>query len=413
MDPLHAAQPPKPQRLNRLALGVAVVLVVLGAVVAAYYVFHRPSVAEAVRTAPPSIPAAPSPTFLARPPAPRQPVTPSTGSDTPEARAQAGTAGYADPTLAAAPGTAGPGGPYAQTQPAAAPRDPRREAYDRALRSPLEPAGDHTPPSPPQVPAPATLPALPPLPPLPSLDPLAFAQGAAGAPARPEDAARAPEDPNRAFLAAARTPRATALPVTVQRPVSPYVLQAGTVLPALLLTGVNSDLPGELVAQVSLNVYDSRTQTHLLIPRGSRLLGSYSNQVSLGQARLLVAWDRLILPDGTSLVFPGLPALAPSGEAGLPADVQGHLGRAFGTAILLSIVGAGAQLSQPQESSTLGTAASPRQVAAASLGQQLSSVAADILHRQLSVAPTLHLPAGTAFEVYLNGDVVLPGPYAG
>ena len=426
MDPLNAAPPPKPQRLNALALGVAVVLMLAGVVVAAYYVFHRPSVAEVARTPPLSIPAVPSPTFLARPPASPAPVEASdprvasemSALDAYQAARAAGT-GYADPSLAAGVGVAGaagpppPAGPYAQAQAGAASRDPRREAYDRALRSPLEPSGDHAPPAP----ALTATPALPQLPALPPLDSLAFAPGGSGAPGSPsrgaEEAGRTLEDPNRSFLAASRTPRPTALPLTFQRPASPYVLQAGTVLPALLLTGVNSDLPGELEAQVSLNVYDSLTQSRLLIPRGSRLLGSYSNQVALGQARLLVVWDRLILPDGTSLTFPGLPALAPSGEAGLQADVESHLGRVFGTAVLLSIVGAGAQLSQPQESSTLGTAASPRQVAAASLGQQLSTVALDILHRQLSIAPTLHLPPGTAFDVYLNGDVTLPGPYAG
>jgi type IV secretion system protein TrbI len=446
--PLHAAPPPKPQRLNALALGVAAVLILAGVVVAAYYVFHRPAVSEAARTPPPSVPAAPSPTFLARPPAPREPVPSSNAPETPEARAAAEMAaldayrraydadtaqgangsntgaGYADPALAGGPDGAGappPAGAYASAQAPAAPRDPRREAYDRALRSPLEPSGDHAPPPVPALapasPASAAAPSLPALPPFPSLDQLAFGPGTPGATGSPsrgaEEAGRAPEDLNRSFLAAARTPRPTALPLTLERPASPYVLQAGTVLPALLLTGVNSDLPGEIEAQVSWNVYDSLTQSHLLIPRGSRLLGSYSNQVALGQARLLVAWDRLILPDGTSLSFPGLPALATSGEAGLPAHVESHLGRVFGTAVLLSIVGAGAQLSQPQESSTLGTAASPRQVAAASLGQQLSTVAADILHRQLSVSPTLSLPPGTAFDVYLNGDVTLPGPYAG
>jgi len=440
MDPLHTAQPPKPQRLNALALGVAVVLMLVGVVVAAYYVFHRPSLSEVAHTPPPSIPAAPSPTFLARPPAAPQPVPAPDASaarvaaemssldayQAAQAAQAAGTVGYADPSLAGGVGAAGAAGPpapigsYAQAQASAVPRDPRREVYDRALRSPLEPSGDHAPPAPAAASAAAaSLPQLPTLPTLPPLDFLAFAPGAAGAPGSPgspsraEEAGRTPEDPNRTFLAASRTPRPTALPLRLERPTSPYVLQAGTVLPALLLTGVNSDLPGELEAQVSLNVYDSLTQSRLLIPRGSRLLGSYSNQVALGQARLLVAWDRLILPDGTSLSFPGLPALAPSGEAGLSADVESHLGRVFGTAVLLSIVGAGAQLSQPQESSTLGTAASPRQVAAASLGQQLSTVAADILHRQLSVSPTLRLPPGTAFDVYLNGDVTLPGPYAG
>ncbi len=182
------------------------------------------------------------------------------------------------------------------------------------------------------------------------------------------------------------------------------VLSAGTVLPAALVTAVDSDIAGPLVAQVTQDVFD-REQRQVVIPRGSRLIGTYDSQVALGESRLLVAWSRVIFPDGSGLSFAGLPALTRSGEAGLAGSVDNHLARVFGSAVLLSIVSAGAQLSQPQESAAFGAAASTRQVAAAAVGQELSSVAIEMLRRQLQVPPTIRIAAGTRFYVFLRGDV--------
>jgi type IV secretory pathway VirB10-like protein len=179
------------------------------------------------------------------------------------------------------------------------------------------------------------------------------------------------------------------------------------VIPAVLVTAANSDLAGPLVGQVSRDVYD-RTQSVVVIPKGSRLIGSYDSQVALGEQRLLVAWSRLIFPDGSGLSFPGLPAATRSGEAGLAGAVDNHLARVFGSAILLSIVSAGAQLSQPQQSAAFGSAASTQQIAAAALGQELSSVGLELLRREMSVPPTLRIPAGTGFVVMLRGDVAFP-----
>jgi type IV secretion system protein VirB10 len=209
-------------------------------------------------------------------------------------------------------------------------------------------------------------------------------------------------------LTAARTPRDPRLALRIDPPNSSTQLDAGSLIPAVLATGINSDLPGDLLAQVSRDVFDSRTERLLLIPRGSRLLGRYQNQVATGDRRLLVAWDRLIFPDGTSLRFPGLPATATSGEAGLPASVDNHLPTVFGSALRLSLLSAGVQLSQPQESATFGQAASARQVGAAALGQELSTVATELLRRRLAIAPTLRIPAGTEFNVFVRGDLALP-----
>jgi type IV secretion system protein VirB10 len=190
---------------------------------------------------------------------------------------------------------------------------------------------------------------------------------------------------------------------------SPYTLTAGTVIPGLLLTAINSDLPGEIVGQVSRPVYDSRTQRIVLIPRGSRLVGTYDNQVAAGQGRLLVAWTRLIFPDGRSLRLPGLALTDPAGQSGAKDRVDNHWRRVFGNALLLSAISAGAQVSQPAQATVLSTP-SAGQVAAGAVGQELSQVAIEILRRGMDVAPTITIRAGQPFNVFLSGDLVFDGP---
>jgi type IV secretory pathway VirB10-like protein len=185
-------------------------------------------------------------------------------------------------------------------------------------------------------------------------------------------------------------------------------LAAGTVIPALLLTEVNSDLPGPLMAQVSRDVYDF-FQQRVVLPRGTRLLGRYEHQVAVGQRRLLVAWTRLQLVDGRLLELPGLPAGDAGGAAGLPAQVQTHALRIFGDAVLLSVLSAGAGLSQPPPRS-LVAAPSAGSVISAGVGQQLSDVGTQLLRRDLAISPTLRLPAGTPLTVLVMSDLrVAPG----
>lgn len=191
---------------------------------------------------------------------------------------------------------------------------------------------------------------------------------------------------------------------------SPYTLRAGTLIPALLITGITSDLPGDIVGQVSRDVYDSRSQRILLIPRGSRLIGTYDNQIAAGQGRLLVAWTRLILPDGRSMQLPGLPLADREGNSGAKGSVDNHWRRVFGNALLLSALSAGLQLSQPSQATVLATP-SAGQVAAGAVGQELSTVAMEIIKRGMSAAPTITIPAGQAFNVMLNGDIAFDEPF--
>jgi type IV secretory pathway VirB10-like protein len=218
------------------------------------------------------------------------------------------------------------------------------------------------------------------------------------------------ERAHRAFLDAVGDARGGTMSPRLEPAGSPYTLRAGTVIPGLLVTGINSDLPGDLVGQVSRDVYDSRTQRLCLIPKGARLIGTYDNQIAAGEDRLLVAWTRLILPDGRSLRLPGLALKDLAGQTGAQGRVDTHWQRVFGKAVLLSAIGAGAQLSQPQQASVLATP-SAGQVAAGALGQELSSAALEILRRGLDVPPTITVAAGQPFNVFLNGDLVFDGPY--
>ena len=224
------------------------------------------------------------------------------------------------------------------------------------------------------------------------------------------DGAPSTRDPRVSFSSRATTSTGASLVAQLEPAGTAYALRAGTVIPGLLITSVSSELPGEIVGQVSRDVYDSRTQRTLLVPKGSRLIGTYDNQVAAGQGRLLVAWTRLILPDGRSMRLPGLALADRQGNAGAKGNVDNHWRRVFGSALLLSAIGAGVQLSQPAQASVLSTP-SAGQVAAGAVGQELSSVALEILRRGMDVKPTISIPAGQPFNVLLSGDLLFEEPY--
>lgn len=200
-----------------------------------------------------------------------------------------------------------------------------------------------------------------------------------------------------------------AVAVSPDSPGSAYTVRAGTVIPGLLLTGINSDLPGAVLGQTSRDVFDSRTEQLLLVPKGSRLIGAYDSR-SAATGRLIVTWTRLILPDGRSLSLPHLAATDERGQAGLHDQVNHHYGRVYGAALLTSIITAGVQLSQPQQSA-LYAAPSSRQVAAGAVGQSLGDVSLESARRGLDVPPTLTIRPGQPFNVFLASDVVFDGPY--
>jgi type IV secretion system protein VirB10 len=187
-------------------------------------------------------------------------------------------------------------------------------------------------------------------------------------------------------------------------------LNAGAIIPGVMMSGINSDLPGQIIGQVRQNVYDSATGRILLIPAGARLVGRYDSEVSAGQERVLVAWNRVMFPDGSSLSLDGMPGADQSGFAGFNDKVDNHYWRTFGNAFMLSLFSAGIQLSQPRGAVT-GTYNS-QQIMAAALGQQLGMLGMQTARRNLSIQPTLEIRPGYLFDIMVTKDIILP-PWTG
>jgi len=213
-----------------------------------------------------------------------------------------------------------------------------------------------------------------------------------------------------AFLNQASTKNSDTLNQAVQNPVSPYEVQAGSIIPAELVTGIDSDLPGQILAIVRENVYDTPTGNNLLIPQGSKLVGAYDSQVAYGQTRVLMAWSRIIFPNGSSLDLEGMPGVDLSGMAGLHDLVDEHYTRIFGSALLFSLFGALGQLSQPQQSTTNG-ALTNQQIIAASIGQEFSQTGAQLAQKNINIQPTIEIRPGDLFNVFVTKDMVFPGAY--
>jgi type IV secretion system protein VirB10 len=212
--------------------------------------------------------------------------------------------------------------------------------------------------------------------------------------------------------AMASTDRPDVLPAVVRGPVSPYEVKAGTIIPAVLLTGLNSDLPGQLIAQVREPVFDTETGQHLLVPQGARLIGLYDHQVVYGQERVLVSWKRIIFPNGASLSLrDGMPGTDAAGAAGFHDQVNHHLVRVFGSALLLSVISAGVQLSQIPDFGQGFAGPTAGNVLGAAVGQQLGQTSSELIRRGLNVAPTIEIRPGYAFNVMVTQDLVFPGHY--
>jgi len=202
----------------------------------------------------------------------------------------------------------------------------------------------------------------------------------------------------------------------IESPESPYVLRAGFVIPGTLISGIGSDSPGQIVAQVSQDVYDTGTGRHLLIPLGSRLVGSYDNDIAYGQQRLLVAWQRIVFPDGKALDLGAMPGADSLGYAGFTDQTNHHFVRTFGAAILMSAVIAATSLSQINGNNASGNGGVYNQPTTAgvlnqALGQQLGQLTAQMIAKNLNVAPTLEIRPGFRFNVMVIKDLSFLKPY--
>ncbi|MDX3925938.1 MAG: TrbI/VirB10 family protein [Shinella sp.] len=210
------------------------------------------------------------------------------------------------------------------------------------------------------------------------------------------------QDRQLAFLNAA-VDRRTVAADRVVAPASPYVLQAGSVIPAALITGIRSDLPGQITAQVTQHIYDSPTGSILLVPQGTRIIGQYDNNVGFGQRRVLLVWNRLIFPNGRSIVLERQPGADTQGYAGLEDGVDYHwwdLAKAAGLSTLLAV---GAELAMDDEDRLVQAIRNGAQDTINDAGQQ-------IIRRQLQVAPTLTIRPGFAVRVIVARDLMLE-PY--
>jgi type IV secretory pathway VirB10-like protein len=187
------------------------------------------------------------------------------------------------------------------------------------------------------------------------------------------------------------------------KPRSVYEVKAGSYIPAALITGINSDLPGSVNAQVTDNVYDTVTGNYLLIPQGSKLVGEYNSSLTFGQKRVQVVWNRIIFPDGQSLDLEKMQGVDISGFSGFHDKVDNHYLRIYGNAVLLSLMGAGYDiLNQKAEQST-----DPRETVAAAVGQKLADVSGGTLQKNMDVQPTLIIDQGYKFKVIVMKDMVL------
>jgi len=215
-----------------------------------------------------------------------------------------------------------------------------------------------------------------------------------------DDAGQNAQDRQVAFLNAA-VDRRTMSPDRVQAPASPYVLQAGAVIPAALITGIRSDLPGQVTAQVTENVYDSPTGRSLLIPQGTRVIGQYDNGVGFGQRRVLLVWSRLIFPNGGSIVLERQPGADAQGYAGLEDGVDYHWGELFKAAALSTI------LSVAAEAGSSGRENDIVQALRSGASDSVSQVGQQIVGRQLNIAPTLTIRPGFPVRVLVTRDLTL------
>ena len=203
--------------------------------------------------------------------------------------------------------------------------------------------------------------------------------------------------------------RRTTAPDRLSRPASPFVVQAGTIIPAALITGIRSDLPGQLTAQVTENIYDSPTGRARLIPQGARLIGIYDSQVAFGQSRVLLVWTRLIMPNGRSVVLERQAGADAAGYAGLEDEVDNHWGALFKAALLSTLLGVGSELG-----STTGTGGNSDVITALRRGSSdsLNQTGQKVVQRNLNIQPTLTIRPGFPVRVIVNRDLVLE-PYKG
>ncbi|MFK4259231.1 IncP-type conjugal transfer protein TrbI [Agrobacterium tumefaciens] len=200
------------------------------------------------------------------------------------------------------------------------------------------------------------------------------------------------------------------LPNRVMPQQSRFELKRGSIIPATLISGINSDLPGRITAQVSQNVYDSATGHRLLIPQGTKLFGRYDSKVAFGQRRVLVVWSDIIFPNGSTLQIGGMAGTDAQGYGGFNDKVNNHYMKTFGSAVLIALIGTGIDMAIP-ESSTLATQDTASDAARRNFAETFGRVADRTIQRNMDVQPTLEIRPGYMFNVLVDQDIIFPGSY--
>ena len=194
---------------------------------------------------------------------------------------------------------------------------------------------------------------------------------------------------------------------SLQQPLSPYEIKSGSIIPGVMITGILSDLPGNIVGQVRENVFDTVTGHYLLIPQGTRIVGTYDSKIAYAQERVLIVWTRLIYPNGDSIDLEGMGGIDLSGYAGLSDQVDNHYLKLLGGVILSTMLSTGAKI-------TAGNNAAGQadigQLAASGAGEEINKVGAKFVEKNLDVQPTLEIRPGFKFNVFVSKDLILK-PY--
>lgn len=214
---------------------------------------------------------------------------------------------------------------------------------------------------------------------------------------------------DRAWLTEFGSSSNRAKPIRPYQIGSKYTLVQGKVIPAVLGRDLNTDLPGEVTACTTMDVYDSISSDYLLIPKGSCLAGQYSNGIRAGQERVLFAFSRIVMPDGTSLDLPANPGSDVGGAAGVAGEVNNHFFRMFSSSLLVALLADRVERNTPAPSTSVGAAAGARTAA----GQVLVDTSRTILDRNRVIPPTITVAKGTRINVEVTRDMEFPGPYRG
>lgn len=193
-------------------------------------------------------------------------------------------------------------------------------------------------------------------------------------------------------------------------------IKTGSVIPAIMISGINSDLPGQLIAQVSQNVYDSATGKLLLLPQGSRLFGVYDSRIAMGQERVLIAWNRVIFPDGSSVDLGSMPGADQGGLAGFTDKTDNHWFRIFGSSFLMSMITGGMAYSmdalQPNSNSNSNNQKpTVQQEMGTALAGQMGQASLQLLQKNVNIQPTLEVRSGYRFNIVVLKDIIFDEPY--